>query len=658
MSLGELAQFTDNPDKALAILEGIAAAPEVPTERWLALTGYPPGHPAVPLMAAHVETRRRALQFTTDRSRVHTLRKELARRNLDCFIIPRADEHQGEYVPLRAERLQWISGFTGSAGFAIVAQNSAHIFVDGRYTIQVRDQVDTSTWSIESLYDTPASSWIRQNLHSGQRFGYDPRLHTLQNRRALHQACESIGAELVACATNPLDAVWADQPPAPLSVVREQPLEYSGKSADEKRHELGDALRELGVDAAILTAPDSIAWLLNIRGGDVPRTPLPLAFAALHSDGTVDLFLDTRKLTDDAIGALGEEVRIHAVSELSEVLHDMGTQELHVRLCPKTCADWFRTELEAAGATIKEGPDPCIRPKACKNKVELDGSRAAHVRDGVALTRFLCWLDQHAPSGRIDELIAEAKLHEFRSAHSELEDLSFDTISGAGSNGAIVHYRVSEQSNQTLLPGSLYLVDSGGQYRDGTTDVTRTVAIGTPTQEMRDRFTRVLLGHIRLTCAKFPKTTCGAQLDVLARSALWDAGLDYDHGTGHGVGSYLAVHEGPQNVSRRMVDVPLLPGMILSNEPGYYKTGEYGIRIENLIVVSECPEVPGGERPMLSFETLTLAPIDRRLIVAEMLSATELSWLNAYHKRVRDVLTPLVDDTTAAWLQTATAALS
>ena len=658
MKTEELALFSDTPNRLREIIDGIAAAPTAPVSKWSPLTERV-AHTADPqVLSGYIEARRAEFEFGPDTGRLDRLRNELAARDLTGFIIPRADEHQGEYVPLRADRLNWISGFTGSAGAAVVLQSKAAVFIDGRYTLQVRDQVDSRFWSYEPLNDMPPARWLEQSLSTGDRFGYDPRLHTVVERDALFRACEKAGATLVACDTNPLDAVWTDQPPPPLALVTEHPIQYAGQSADEKRHMVGDQIRESGIDATVLTAPDSIAWLLNIRGGDVPRTPLALSFAILHSDGTVDLFIDDRKLATDVAGALGEEVRRHDPAALCDVLADLGQQQLHVQLCRKTCADWFRTQLEAHGATVKYGADPCVRPKAKKNPVELQGMRDAHIRDGAALTQFLCWLEHHAQTGDVDELTAEAKLHEFRASNAALEDLSFDTISGAGSNGAIVHYRVTPESNQRLEPNSLYLVDSGGQYRDGTTDVTRTVAIGTPSAEMKDRFTRVLQGHIRLARARFPNSTCGAQLDTLARMALWEAGLDYDHGTGHGVGSYLAVHEGPQNISRRMVDVPLEPGMIVSNEPGYYKTGEYGIRIENLVAVREGERPQGGEREMLGFETLTLAPIDRRLIVTEMLSNDERDWLNSYHAQVRTALLPLVDDTTAAWLKTATAALS
>ena len=589
--------------------------------------------------------------------RLQALFEELARRGLDGFLVPHADEHQGEYLPARAQRLTWLTGFTGSAGLAIARPAGSAIFVDGRYTLQVRDQVDLETFEPLHLIDNPPRQWLAEHLKRGERLGFDPWLHTPDAIQSLNKACEKAGAELVPCDDNPLDAVWTDQPAPPLAPVVPHSLEYCGESADSKRKRIGDALAENNVHATVLTQPDSIAWLLNIRGADVPHTPLPLSFAVLHQDGHVDLFMDSRKCAPQLSAHLGNGVTVHEPQRLAGELEQLGQAGKSVQADPASAAAWVFTRLESAGARVVRDQDPCMLPKACKNETELMGTRAAHRRDGAALSRFLHWLHEHAPGGAVDELQAAERLQQFRAESGALKDLSFDTISGFGANGAIVHYRVSEQTNKTLLPGSLYLVDSGGQYLDGTTDVTRTIAIGVPAAEHKDRFTRVLKGHIQLATCRFPVGTSGSQLDVLARHALWQAGLDYDHGTGHGVGSYLGVHEGPQRISKIPNSVALKPGMIVSNEPGYYKTGEYGIRIENLVAVTEAAEVPDGERPMLGFETLTLAPIDLSLVQPDLLSAAEIIWLNEYHARVRETHAPVLDGAARAWLEQATRAI-
>jgi Xaa-Pro aminopeptidase len=464
-------------------------------------------------------------------------------------------------------------------------------------------------------------------------------------------AAAKAGGSLKPLDDNPLDAVWTDQPPPPLAPVMPHELRFAGESAEHKRQSLADKLAAERIDAAVLTAPDSIAWLLNIRGGDVPHTPLPLSFAILNSDATVDLFIDRRKLAPGLREHLGNAVRVAEPESFGAALDRLGAAKRRVQVDPTSAAAWVFDRLGAAGAQIQRAPDPAQLPKASKNAAELDGTRLAHRRDGAALTRFLAWLAARAPEGGLTEIAASDRLEAFRAAGDNFRDLSFPTISGAGPNGAIVHYRASAQSERRLEPGTLYLVDSGAQYLDGTTDVTRTVAIGEPTAEMRDRFTRVLKGHIALATCRFPKGTTGSQLDSLARRALWEIGLDYDHGTGHGVGSYLAVHEGPQRISKLPNTQALLPGMIVSNEPGYYKTGTYGIRIENLVVVTR---VERGEREMLGFETITLAPIDRALVEPALLDAGEIAWLDAYHARVRTELAPLVDATTAGWLAEAT----
>jgi Xaa-Pro aminopeptidase len=589
--------------------------------------------------------------------RLGRLRAELARQAVTGFLVPRADEHQGEYVPPRAERLRWISGFTGSAGLAIVLPERAAVFVDGRYTLQVRDQVPAALFEFHHVTDSPPARWLERQLHRGDRLGYDPWLHTIESVERLRATCEQVGAELVACAPNPVDAVWTDQPPPPLAPVTIHDAALAGRDARDKRAEVAGTLAGAGVDAAVLAAPDSIAWLLNVRGGDVAHTPLPLAFALIRKDATVDLFIDPRKLGPGLPEHLGEGVRIAPPDALGAALDWLGGARCRVQVDAGATAAWIVQRLTAAGATVVRAADPCALPKAIKNEAELAGARAAHEKDGAALCGFLAWLAAEAPRGQLTEVSAAARLDACRTAEAGFRDVSFPTISGAGPNGAIVHYRATLATDRKLGPGMLYLVDSGAQYVDGTTDVTRTVALGPPTAEQRDRFTRVLRGHIRLATAVFPAGTSGSQLDAFARQALWEAGLDYDHGTGHGVGSYLSVHEGPQRISKVGSGVALRPGMIVSNEPGYYKTGEYGIRIESLVVVVPRPRPPAGELDLLGFETLTLAPIDTTLVEPSLLSPAERAWLDAYHARVREIITPRVGAATAAWLARATGAL-
>jgi Xaa-Pro aminopeptidase len=589
------------------------------------------------------------------RERLRLLRRELEVRSLDGFVVPRADEHQGEYVPPRGQRLTWLTGFTGSAGLAIVLRERAAIFVDGRYTLQAAQQVDGELFEIRHLIEEPPARWLSAALTRDMVLGYDPWLHTPSEVERFAAAADKAGAELRAVESNPLDRVWADQPAAPLAPVVPHDEIFAGETAQSKRERLARSLAEDGVAAAVLTMPESIAWLLNIRGGDVPHTPLPLSFAILRSDATLALFIDRRKLAPGLERHFGNAVTLLAPHELGPALDALAAAGARVQADPATAAAWIFDRLEKAGANIHRAADPCMLPKACKNPVEIDGSRAAHRRDGASLTRFLAWLAREAPKGHLSEIAASDQLEAFRREGQYFRDLSFSTISGAGSNGAIVHYRAMPETEKRLEPGNLYLLDSGAQYLDGTTDVTRTVALGEPSAEMRDRFTRVLKGHIALALAHFPKGTTGTQLDAFARRGLWQAGLDYDHGTGHGVGSYLGVHEGPQRISKAPSSQPLLPGMIISNEPGYYKTGAYGIRIENLVLVQPAESV--GEREMMCFETLTLAPIDRCLVEPSLLD-DELDWLDAYHARVRETLTPLVDPETAAWLAEATAPIA
>ncbi|MGH6973679.1 MAG: M24 family metallopeptidase, partial [Stellaceae bacterium] len=555
------------------------------------------------------------------------LRAELTRQGVAGFIVPRADEHQGEYVPASAARLGWLTGFTGSAGLAVVLHDKAAVFVDGRYTLQAEAQVDGALYARRHLVEQPAIDWIAVNLKAGETLGYDPWLLTSGEVERYRAACARAGGKIAPLAANPIDAVWCDRPAPPTTPAVPHPLEFAGKNSDDKRRELAQRLTANKHDAAILTAPDSIAWLLNIRGGDVEYSPLPLSFAILHADASVDLFIDRRKSSPELVRHLGHQVRHNEPAELGAALAALGRGKKRALADPTTCASWIFDRLSEAGATVQRGADPCQLTKACKNTVELTGTRQAHRRDGAALTRFLAWLAREAPGGKLTEIAASDRLEQFRSGGEHFKGLSFPTISGAGANGAIVHYRASRESERRLEPGTLYLVDSGAQYLDGTTDVTRTVAIGKPSAEMRDRFTRVLKGHIALASCRFPQGTTGSQLDALARTPLWDAGLDYDHGTGHGVGSYLGVHEGPQRISKTPNAQPLLPGMIVSDEPGYYKTGEYGIRIENLVVVTPVHGANTNGKPMLGFETLTLAPYDRTLIEPALLEAAEAAWI-------------------------------
>ncbi|GAB4391188.1 MAG: aminopeptidase P family protein [Kiloniellaceae bacterium] len=610
------------------------------------------------MASQHTLSEARAAGPRPGSERLAALRQELARRGVDGFLVPRGDEHQGEYVPAAAERLAWLTGFKGSAGMACVLGEVAAIFVDGRYTLQVRGEVDTTLFTPRHVTEEPLSAWLEEHLKPGQALAYDPWLHTEEQVVRLERTVDKLGARLVALEGNPLDAVWADRPAPPKAAIRPHDLALAGRASAEKREELGGQLGKNGVAAAVLTLPDSIAWLLNVRGGDVTHSPLPLSFALLHADGGVEWFVDPDKLTAEVKAELGNAVAVEAPDRLGDGLARLGKAGHRVLADPATAARWIFDRLRAAGAEVVLGADPCLLPKACKNDAELEGMRRAHRRDGAAVSRFLHWLSEEAEAraaeNPVSEMEAADRLQAFREATGELRDLSFDTIAGAGPNGAIVHYRVSAESDRPLGAGELFLCDSGGQYPDGTTDITRTVTIGAPSAEMRRRFTLVLKGHIALARARFPKGTSGSQLDTLARYALWQEGLDYDHGTGHGVGSYLNVHEGPQRISKLPNSVALQPGMIVSNEPGYYKTGAYGIRIENLVAVIDSPQREGEERDMLAFETLTLAPIDRRLVEPALLAAEEVAWLDAYHARVRAEIGPQLDGAALSWLNAAT----
>ncbi len=578
--------------------------------------------------------------------RLAGVRAILRREQLDGFLVPRADEHLGEYVPPSAERLAWLTGFTGSAGLAIVLRDRAAVFTDGRYTLQLAQQTDTQLFEPHHLIDEPPPAWLAGTVPPGARIGYDPMLMSADNVGRYREA----GLEPVAMAENPIDAVWADRPAPPRAPAVPHPLALAGKDAAVKRAEIGDALRRAGQDLAVITDPASVAWLLNIRGGDVDYTPIALAFLLAGADGASTLFIDEAKLSAETRAWLGDGVTIVARDRMAATLG--GLRGKRVRVDDAGSPSWWGETLRAAGATVIDGSDPCLMPKARKNDVEQAGARAAHRRDAVALCRFLHWLDDAA--GGTTEMGAAAELLRFRQMGELFEGESFPAISGAGEHGAIIHYRVTPETDRPIRRGEVYLIDSGAQYRDGTTDVTRTVWTGADPAPaaVRDRVTRVMRGHIALATAVFPQGTCGPHLDALARRALWDGGLDYDHGTGHGIGSFLSVHEGPAGISRAARMVPLQEGMILSDEPGFYAPGEYGVRLENLLLVRRA-EFPGAAKPFLRFETLTLAPFDPRLLDADALSAAERSWLDAYHARVLAEIGPALPEDTRAWLDRA-----
>jgi len=592
---------------------------------------------------------------TGARERVLRVRAAMARGGLDALVVPRADEHQGEYVPACAERLAWLTGFTGSAGLAVLARAAGALFVDGRYVTQAPRQIDTAIFEVMRTPSAKIEDWLGTNLKRGAVVGVDARLISANMAEELGTALAHRGMRLKLMRHNLVDRVWGRARPAPpTGEVVVHPLKYAGKPAQEKLEELQAALRADGQDAVILTLPDSIAWLFNIRGSDVAHTPVALAFAFVPANGRPDLFLAATKLGPEARRHLAGLGNVREPAALERRLAALKATRKTIRLDPNTAAVAFFRRLAGGKARIKRAPDPCLVPKARKNPVEIKGAQIAHRRDGAAIVRHLAWLDRQAARGELDEIAVVRELEAMRSATQALKEIAFDTICGAGANGAIVHYRVTTASNRKLKPGELLLIDSGAQYLEGTTDVTRTIAIGEPTRQMQERFTLVLKGHIAMATARFPKGTRGIELDAFARRALWQAGLDFDHGTGHGVGSYLAVHEGPQTISRRGMAV-LEPGMIVSNEPGYYQEGAYGIRIENLLLVKEGEMLPGGEREMLSFETLTLAPIDRRLVLADCLAREERDWLNCYHARVAGALAPELAPEDRAWLARATA---
>jgi Xaa-Pro aminopeptidase len=587
-------------------------------------------------------------------ARLAAFREELARRQLTGFVIPRADAQQNEYVAPSEERLAWLTGFTGSAGLAIVLAREAALFVDGRYTLQAAQQIDGKAWQIASLINPPPERWLEQHLARGDRIGFDPWLHTTAAAERLDAACAKAGAELVAVDSNPVDAVWHDRPAPPLTPVTIHDAKFAGESDADKLARIRSEITKLGVDALVLSDPHAVAWTFNIRGADVSHTPLPLSYALVPKDGRPTIFIDHRKLSNSVRDALEHTATVREPDAMSATLAALAQGGATIGLDSATAADAINRLIASVGGKAVRNSDPVALLKAVKNATEIAGTRTAHQRDAVALARFLAWIDREAPAGKLTEIDAVEALETFRRETGALKDISFPTIAGTGPNGAIVHYRVTRKTNRRIAPGDLLLIDSGAQYEDGTTDVTRTIAIGAPTDEMRDRFTRVLRGHIAIARAVFPDGTTGAQLDTLARQFLWQAGIDFEHGTGHGVGSYLSVHEGPARISK-LGTTPLKRGMILSNEPGYYKTDAFGIRIENLELVVSA-DIAGAEKPMNAFETLTLAPIDRRLI-NRRISKKEIAWLNDYHGRVRREVRPHVDEATKVWLDAATAPL-
>ncbi|AYO02948.1 aminopeptidase P family protein [Vibrio parahaemolyticus] len=588
-------------------------------------------------------------------SRVNAIREWLAQHNIDALLIPHEDEYLGEYVPAHNERLHWLTGFTGSAGAAVITQDKAAIFVDGRYTVQVTKQVPNELFEYRHLIEEPALDWIQDNLTANASVAIDPRMHS-SAWLDMAQAKLAGKLELNILSSNPIDALWHDRPAPVVSDVRLMPTEAVGQSSESKRKEIAQLVTKAGADSAVITALDSICWLLNVRGLDVSRLPVLLSHAILHADSSVEYFLDPARLPAEFAAHVGTGVTVHHPEALQSRLEAMSGKK--VLLDPAISNAWFKLVLQNAGASVIAAADPCLMPKAAKNEVEIAGMKACHIRDGVAMSKFLCWLDAEVAAGNLhDEATLADRLEAFRKEDPTLMDLSFDTISAAGGNAAMCHYNHENQPEPGKLElNTLYLVDSGGQYLDGTTDITRTIAIGQPSAEMIKQFTLALKGHIGIARARFPKGTRGYQIDTLARQHLWAEGYDYDHGTGHGVGHFLSVHEGPASISKKQIDVPLTEGMVLSNEPGYYRADAFGIRIENLELVVETPT--NGDFPVLSFESLTRCPIDKRNINVDMLTRPELAWLNDYHQKVWEQISPLVEGEVKEWLREATLPLA
>jgi len=640
------------------LLKGVLAAPKGhDPDAWLDLIAPSEAADLRDLLRDHLTSlgKKSANPPLPIADRLQRLKSTLSVSDLDGLIVPLTDEHRNEYIPDARQRLAWLTGFTGSAGTLIVLGNRAVLFVDGRYTVQAEQQLDAELFERAHLIETPPATWLGDNLEKGQRFGFDANLHVKAEVDRYKKSCDKAGAELVALDENPIDKIWPDQPPMPIAPINTLDVRYAGESSEDKRARMGKKVEKAGADVALIGAPDSIAWLLNIRGNDVPFNPLTLGFALLQKDSAVEFFLDQRKLMPGQ--TFGNEVSSRSIQDLDDSIDHLGSSGQKVLADPAWTNVKLTQRLRGAGAQVIEDSEPCILAKAVKNETELQGARNAQIRDGAAVTRFLCWLGDAIESGhKVTELDAAAALEAERKKDPLYRGPSFDTISASGPNAALAHYRVTEQSNRTLQAGSLYLVDSGGQYPDATTDITRTVAIGEPTAEMKRHYTLVLKGHIALDRAVFPKGTSGAQIDTFARAPLWQAGLDFDHGTGHGIGSFLCVHEGPARIAKSGT-VPLKPGMILSNEPGYYKPGAYGIRIENLVVVKEVKTPKGGERELLGFENLTRVPLDRRLIDSDMLDEAERSWIDRYHSAVAESLDTLLDDRARAWMSMNTRAL-
>ena len=591
----------------------------------------------------------------THEARLDALRTELEKRGLDGFVIPISDEHMSEYVGSYAQRLHWLTGFGGSAGSAAVLKDKAAMFTDGRYTVQVREQVDGKLFDYEDVPATSPAKWLAEHARKGAKIGYDAWLHGVEWAEEATKLFAKKGIELVPVDGNPIDAVWADRPQPSLAEAVPHDDTFAGRSSADKRAEIADWLKQEGYDATVITALDSVAWVLNMRGKDVDNTPVALSYVLAYADGTAELFIAPEKVTPELTQHFGNAVRVRDRSEFETALANLKGKTIAVD--PKHAVAGIFHALEQGGATVVRDADPAVLPKAIKNPAEQQGHRDAQARDGAAVVKYLRWIEENAPSGTIDELTAAAKLREFRGLSPDMKDTSFDTISAAAGHAALPHYKVDEDSNIPIPPSSIYLCDSGGQYPDGTTDITRTVWVGPgePTAEMIDRNTRVLKGHIELDLARFPDRTSGGALDALARMHLWQAGVDYGHGTGHGVGSYLSVHEGPQRISKPGgafpgTETPLQEGMILSNEPGYYKPGEFGIRIENLVLVVDA-KIEGSEGKYLTFETLTHVPLDRKLVDKDLLTAREIEWWNNYHAKTREILAPQLDGEDLAWLE-------
>ena len=642
----------------ISIVEGVnASALAANDNSWLDMVGVERNEKLKLLL---LELRKSYIQLNgpfTDAEpqieRIDLVREKMLEYDLDGLLVPRADEYQSEYLPACSERLKWLTGFDGSAAFAMILKSKAAIFTDGRYMLQIREQVDQNYFEIVNIADTSPIDWLKKLASDYDRIGFDPWLHTCYEIEQFTVGLKSKKIALVPLRVNPLDQLWTDRPLSPLAPIIPHPDVYSGESLSAKFNRMIDIMGENSEDAVIISSPESIAWLLNIRGSDVAKTPLPLSFLILHTRGKAELFVDQRKIITATKKHFGNLVSVFPTEEFGHSLDELVLQKNKIRLDPKFCPAWINSRIKTDASSISVGDDPTLILKAVKNETELRGARAAHKRDGAAFVRFLHWFSLNAVTEKLDEITVASKLEAFRAEDRLFRGLSFDTISGSGPNGAIVHYRVTEKSNRQIKLRDLYLVDSGAQYLDGTTDITRTIAVGDPGDEARNYFTRVLKGHIALATSKFPRGTTGSQLDALARMPLWAAGVDYDHGTGHGVGSYLGVHEGPQRISKSPNAVQLQPGMIISNEPGFYKEGAYGIRLENLVIVQ--PEtIENSNLEMLSFETITLAPFDITMINTSLLTDDEVQWLNAYHLRVRRELTPLLDSKDSDWLLKAT----